>query len=296
MPDRRPPLPLRRESASSLTLVIQGLADPAPHLPALAALSGSSGFTRIGGRPAYRLFDATPHPDIPSVCKARALDWGYVPDGRQITDFRLAALDMDSTLISIECIDELAQLAGVRAEVAALTERAMRGEIDFSESFPARVRLLRGLSESALQRVYDERLTLNPGAGKLIEGLRQGGVKTCLISGGHTFFTEWVRNRLGLDFAAGNTLEIANGRLTGNILGEILDGRGKAEQLERIRVRLGLARDQLVAVGDGANDLEMMAAAGVSIAYRAKPLVSERATYALDHAGLDGILNLLGAT
>jgi phosphoserine phosphatase len=168
----------------------------------------------------------------------------------------------------------------------------MRGEIDFAESLRRRVALLKGLDESALQRVYDERLQLNPGAQLMLAELKKHGIKTLLVSGGFLFFTERLKPRLGLDYTHANTLEIIDGKLTGRVLGEILDAQGKAEWLVKIREQLGLKPEQVIAMGDGANDLKMMAQAGVSIAYHAKPVVRAQASYAFNFVGLDGLVRL----
>jgi phosphoserine phosphatase len=217
-----------------------------------------------------------------------------VPAERRIGDFGLLVMDMDSTLITIECIDEIADMQGLKPQVSAITEAAMRGEIDFAESLRRRVSLLAGLDQSALQRVYDERLQLSPGAETLLAAARAAGIKTLLVSGGFTFFTERLQPRLGLDYTAANTLEVADGKLTGRVLGDIVDAQGKADWLKRVRAELGLTREQVIAMGDGANDLKMMAAAGLSIAYRAKPVVRAQASYALSQVGLDGVIPLLG--
>jgi len=203
-------------------------------------------------------------------------------------------MDMDSTLIGIECIDEIADMQGLKPQVAAITDSAMRGEIDFAESLRRRVALLEGLEEGALQRVYDERLQLNPGAEDMLAALKKHGIKTLLVSGGFVFFTERLKQRLGLDFAHANTLEVVDGKLTGKVLGQILDAQGKAEALLHISGELGLRPEQVIAMGDGANDLKMMAKAGISIAYHAKPVVREQASYALNFVGMDGLVHLLG--
>ena len=202
---------------------------------------------------------------------------------------------MDSTLITVETLDEIADIAGIKAQVAPITEAAMNGEIDFRESFSRRVALFEGLNQSVLQQVYDERVKLTQGAERFIATLQQNGIKTMLISSGFEFFTERLKARLGLDYAASNRVEIKNGKLTGQVLGEILDAQGKADWLNTIRSELGLQKEQVMAVGDGANDLKMMAEAGVSIAYNAKPLVSKQATYSLNHAGLDNIIHLIAS-
>ena len=203
-------------------------------------------------------------------------------------------MDMDSTLISIECIDEIADMYNLKPQIAAITESAMHGEMDFAESLRRRVALLEGLGEGALQRVYDERLKLNPGTETMLAALKRHGVKTLLVSGGFVFFTERLKQRLGLDYVHANTLEIINGKLTGKVLGSILDAQSKADWLVKTRDQLALKPEQVIAMGDGANDLKMMAQAGVSIAYHAKPVVRSQASYAFNFVGLDGLVNLFG--
>ena len=205
---------------------------------------------------------------------------GFKPPLR-LADFGLIAFDMDSTLISIECVDEIAAMAGRKAEVSAITEAAMRGEIaDYKESLRRRVALLQGLPASDLQRVYDERLRFNPGAERLVAACQAAGLKTLLVSGGFTFFTDRVRDRLGIDFTRSNVLEIEATALTGRMVdqpwGDICDGDEKRKMLLETCAALGVAPAQAIAVGDGANDLPMMAAAGLSVAYHAKPKVRER--------------------
>jgi phosphoserine phosphatase len=202
-------------------------------------------------------------------------------------------MDMDSTLISIECIDEIADMVGIKPQIAAITERAMQGELDFAQSLRQRVALLKNLKESDLLRVLNERLTLNPGAKEWIEACKKNNITTLLVSGGFTFFAERVKEMLDLDYAVSNSLEIVDGLLTGNILGNIVDAQTKADKLVKLRDQLGLTAAQTIAIGDGANDLKMMAAAGIGIAYHAKPIVQAQATYALNHAGLEGAIGLL---
>lgn len=266
--------------------------------PTLKSLAKQSGARAIEARPggAFRLrhADVAARTEVEAACAAAGLDCAWVPDERRLGDFGLLVMDMDSTLITIECIDEIADMQGLKPRVAAITEAAMRGELDFAESLRRRVALLAGLPESALQRVYDERLALSPGADALLAAVRAAGLKTLLVSGGFTFFTGRLQTRLGLDHSAANTLEIVDGRLTGRLLGAIVDAEAKADALRRVRDTLGLGKAQVVAVGDGANDLGMMAEAGVSIAYHAKPVVRVQATHALNHAGLDGVIALLG--
>jgi phosphoserine phosphatase len=201
-------------------------------------------------------------------------------------------MDMDSTLITIECIDELGSFLNRKNEIAAITEQAMRGEIDYPESLRRRVALLAGLEERALQEVYDERLRLSPGAEALVAHCKRHGVKLLLVSGGFRFFTSRLQQRLGIDDTISNVLEIDHGRLTGKVLGGIVDADAKAAKFRQLAQRLGADRRQTVAIGDGANDLKMMGEAGVSVAYRAKPVVRAQAMHALQFTGLDGVLPL----
>ena len=280
-----------------MNLIVQGHDIPTPTLKELAKQVGATAIEAVAPT-AFRLrtqIDGQ-RAEVAAFCEANALDHGWVPAERRIADFGLLVMDMDSTLITIECIDEIADMQGLKPQVAAITEAAMRGEIDFAESLRRRVSLLEGLEQSALARVYDERLRLSPGAETLLAAAKAAGIKTLLVSGGFTFFTERLQPRLGLDYTAANTLETSGGRLTGRVLGTIVDAQGKAEWLNRIRSELGLEKAQVIAMGDGANDLKMMAEAGVSIAYRAKPVVREKASYALNHVGLDGVIPLLGGT
>ncbi len=274
-----------------MDLIIQGVEIETSDLRELAKLSGASQIERITGS-AFRLVDANKQECIASFCLDAELDFAFVNQIEDLTNFRLVAMDMDSTLVGIESIDEIADMHGVRKQVAELTEKAMYGEIDFSEGLIQRVALLKGLDHSVLQRVYDERLILNPGAEKMLTQMKIAGIKTMLISGGFTFFTDKLKDRLGLDYAFANTLEIVNGRLTGGLVGEIIGAKGKGRILKKICNELSFRKENLIAIGDGANDLPMFAEAEVSIAYHAKPIVQENATYAINHVGLDGIINI----
>ena len=226
---------------------------------------------------------------------------GFTPPLR-LADFRLIAFDMDSTLINIECVDEIAAAVGLKKEVAAITEAAMRGEIaDFKESLRRRVALLRGATVADMELVYTTRLELNPGAERLVRACQAAGLKTLLVSGGFTFFTDRVRDRLGIDFTRSNVLEIESGpncgQLTGRMVnqpwGDICDGAEKRRMLLETCVQLGIDPRQAMAVGDGANDLPMMGAAGLSVAYHAKPRVREQAMVAIDEGGLDRLLEVV---
>lgn len=221
---------------------------------------------------------------------------GFTPP-LKLSDFKLIAFDMDSTLINIECIDEIADAVGKKAEVAAITEATMRGEIkDFKESLRRRVALLKGVPVPALQQVYDERLRLNPGADTLVAACQAAGLKVLLVSGGFTFFANRVKTRLGIDYARANLLAEADGQLTGEVVpqswGDICDGAEKRRTLLELASLLGIATAQCIAVGDGANDLPMMGEAGLSVAYHAKPTVREQAMVAIESGGLDRVLEL----
>ena len=215
-----------------------------------------------------------------------------------LRDFRLIAFDMDSTLINIECVDEIADAAGRKAEVAAITEAALRGEIvDYKDSLRRRVALLQGVPVSHLERVYAERLRLNPGAAELVAACQAAGLKTLLVSGGFTFFTDRLRDRLKLDFTRSNLLGVEGGALTGRLVdqpwGDICDGAEKRRMLLETCARLGIAPAQAIAMGDGANDLPMMGEAGLSVAYHAKPAVRAQAMVAIDAGGLDRLLEVV---
>lgn len=279
-----------------MNLIIQGPAIQAKDAEAVAELAAAARIEPLSER-AFRLFRADPGREarVRAYCESARLDYGFVPDGRTLEQFGLLVTDMDSTLITIECIDEIADMVGVKPQVAEITASAMRGEIDFAQSLTRRVALLEGLEQEALQRVYDERLRLSPGAEEMLAALKAHGVKVMLVSGGFTFFTERLKQRLGLDFIAANTLEIVDGKLTGRVLGKILDAQGKADALNRVREQLGLGQEQVIGMGDGANDLAMLAQAGVSIAYHAKPVVREKATYAINYSGLEALPKLFSS-
>jgi phosphoserine phosphatase len=226
---------------------------------------------------------------------------GFTPPLR-LSDFRLAAFDMDSTLINIECVDEIADAVGKKAEVAAITEAAMRGEItDYKESLRRRVALLRGVTVADLEEIYTQRLQLNPGAETLVRACKAAGLKVLLVSGGFTFFTDRIRDRLGIDFTRSNVLEVRSGancgELTGRMVdqpwGDICDGAEKRKMLLETCAQMGISPKQAIAMGDGANDLPMMGEAGLSVAYHAKPKVREQAMVAINAGGLDRLLEVV---
>jgi phosphoserine phosphatase len=246
-----------------------------------------------------RLGDIHDDADTRAAAAALAAYWkcdaAFVAPDLKLTDFRLLALDMDSTLIDIESLDELAAYAGKGKEVAAITEAAMRGEIaDYRESLRRRVAMLADTEASLLERVYERKLRLNDGAEGLIRTCQSAGLKTLLVTGGFTFFTERLRRRLGFDFTRSNELEIADGRLTGRVTGpgggEIVDAEGKAQAVRDACAEIGCAATRSIVIGDGANDLKMMALAGLSVAFRAKPVVAQQAAQALNYSPLDGVL------
>ncbi|SDA11484.1 phosphoserine phosphatase [Nitrosospira sp. Nsp18] len=274
-----------------MNLIIQGLEIANSDLRELAKLAGANLIERITGQ-AFRLENATRRELVAEYCADAELDFAFVEQTAQLSDFGLVAMDMDSTLLAIESIDEIADMHGMKPQVSEITQRTMRGEIVFAESLRQRTALLQGLHQDALQQVYDERVRLSPGAEIMLQRMKFAGLRTMVISGGFTFFTDRIKTKLNLDYAAANKLEIADGKLTGKVMGEIIGASGKAEVLKSVREKLGLRREQVIAIGDGANDLKMMEEAGVSIAYHAKPIVQEKATYAINHVGLDGVANL----
>ena len=278
-------------------LIIQAHDIETQDLKSLHGIAHATAIEKIDGTVAHQAFrithaDANTQPVVANYCERAKLDFAFVDSTKSFADFKLIASDMDSTLITIECIDEIADYAGKRSEVAAVTEAAMRGEIDWPTSLRQRVAALAGLPEATLERVYEERLQLSPGTENLIRAAKKHHIKLLLVSGGFTFFTEKLKARLGFDFAFSNTLEVLDGKLTGRVLGALCDADAKAEHARNTASMLGFAAQQILAIGDGANDLQMMAAAGTSIAYHAKPVVRANATHALTHVGLDGVLAL----
>ncbi len=280
---------------TTFNLVVQTPALTGEMIEQIAAIAETSGVKRLGTS-AVRLTgvnDSTEtRADVHAWGMRAHADCAYIQAGSRLSDCKVLAMDMDSTLINIECIDEIAAFGGVKSQVASITEAAMRGEIkDFAESLTRRVAFLRGLSTEVLQSVFDEKLRLNAGAEQLISTVQKAGIKVLLVSGGFTFFTEKLKTRLNLDAAHANVLGEQDGLLTGFVQGRILDAQGKADTLRAFANECGAEPHQIIAIGDGANDLKMLAHAGYSVAYRAKPVVQAQASFALNVAGLDGVLN-----
>ena len=280
----------------TMNLILQGLDGDSARLERIAALAAPTSITRLGPnavRCEQIAYSPALRPTIEVAAQAAQLDATYMMGQRALSEFKLVAMDMDSTLITIECIDEIADMQGLKPQVAAITEAAMRGELDFAASLKQRVALLEGLDASALQRVYDERLKLSPGAETMLAAVQKAGLKTLLVSGGFTFFTARLKERLGLDYTHANELEIVDGKLTGRVLGGIVDAEEKQRTVERVCAQMGITPSQAIVMGDGANDLKMMGIAGLSVAFRAKPVVRSQADVALNFVGLDGLLNVL---
>ena len=278
-----------------MNLILQGPNADRQTIDRIAALAGALRTIPLQAH-AYRCEGVTCSAEtrtrIEAECLAVKLDSAFMAPDRKLSDFKLLVMDMDSTLITIECIDEIADMQGLKPQVAEITEAAMRGEIEFRESLKRRVSLLKGLDASALQRVYDERLQLSLGAETMLSAVKAAGLKTLLVSGGFTFFTDRVKKRLDLDYTHSNVLEIVDGKLTGQVLGDIVDDDEKMRTTEHICAQLGITPRQAIVMGDGANDLKMMRIAGLSVAFRAKPVVRAQADIALNFVGLDGILAL----
>ncbi len=281
------PLPMK--------LILQGPALDADTAARIAALAGGTSVTPA----APRVFRADGVTDtlanrvaVAAACQQSGCDGAFVRADLRLSDFKLLVMDMDSTLITIECIDEIADLQGLKAEVSEITEAAMRGELDFRASLLRRVALLEGLDASALDEVFRKRLQLSPGAREMLKYLKAAGLRTVLVSGGFTYFTQRLQQELALDVAHAIELEIIDGKLTGRVKSEIVDADVKQATVEAESAMLGVPTTAAIVMGDGANDLKMMSVAGLSVAYRAKPVVQAQASVALNYSGLDGLLNL----
>jgi phosphoserine phosphatase len=280
----------------TLKLILQG---PGADLAALHTIAALASPASVRDLSAHAMSchgvkgDAAVRHAVETAALAARVDATFIAQERTLADFSLLAMDMDSTLITIECIDEIADMQGLKPQVAAITEAAMRGEIGFADSLRRRVGLLKGLDAQALRRVYDERLQLSPGAESLLAAAKAANIKTLLVSGGFTFFTDHLRTRLGLDYSNANHLEIVDGKLTGRVHGAIVDAEAKRETVNLVCDELGIHASQAIVMGDGANDLQMMSIAGLSVAFRAKPVVRQQADVALNFSGLDGLLKVL---
>ena len=280
----------------NMNLVLQGPGATRDVLEGIAALAAPARINPLSGnaiRCEQFAYSLEVKQAIELAAHAARVDATFIEAGRSLADFRLVAMDMDSTLITIECIDEIADMQGLKPQVAEITEAAMRGELDFSDSLKRRVALLEGLDASALERVYEERLQISMGGEKMLAAVKAAGLKTLLVSGGFTFFTQRLQKRLGLDFVHANELEIVGGKLTGRVAGGIVDAEEKKRTVERVCAQLGVTPGQAIVMGDGANDLKMMKISGLSVAFRAKPVVYQQADVALNFSGLDALLNIL---
>ena len=230
--------------------------------------------------------------DLKNQLHLKHIDFAMLDNYRALNEFSLCVMDMDSTLISIECIDEIADMCGKKEDVALITKSAMMGEIDFSQSLIKRVSLLEGLGEEMLFKVIEERLKFNEGTQAWIEACRKNNVTTVLVSGGFDYFADYVKNKLGIDVAISNKLEIKDKKLTGKVLGDIVNDEVKAQTVRDFQAKLNIDRSKTIVIGDGANDLKMLAEAQYSIAYHAKPVVQEKARFKFNHSDFKGVLNL----
>jgi len=280
----------------NMNLVLQGPNATPERLNRIAALANPARVVQLGEKAVRCEQVATSDflkQTIEVAATAAGLDATFIAPGRTLAEFKLVAMDMDSTLITIECIDEIADMQGLKVEVAKITEAAMRGDLDFAESLARRVALLRGLDAAALERVYTERLAISMGGEAMLKAVQAAGLKTLLVSGGFTFFTERLKERLGLDYTHANVLETRDGKLTGRVTGIVVDAEEKRRSVERVCKVMDINPREAIVIGDGANDLKMMWIAGLSVAFRAKPVVRGQADVALNFSGLDALLTVL---
>jgi phosphoserine phosphatase len=276
-----------------LNLVLQAPSLEQPQVDEIAAMAQATQAERISPH-AVRLRNAVKRDGIAARCDERRIDHAWMAPGRRVADLKLLAMDMDSTLITIECIDELGDLAGKKAEIAAITERAMRGELEFEGALRERVAMLKGLELASLQQCYDQRVRLNPGAKTMVETMAAHGARCVLVSGGFTFFTRRVAQAAGFHSQYANTLNEAQDRLAGTVGEPILGREAKLNWLKQEAAALDLPLSETLAIGDGANDLAMINAAGLGLAYRAKPVVAAQADARIDHCDLTAALYFQG--
>jgi phosphoserine phosphatase len=278
-----------------MKLILQGPGATSYTIERIAALAHATHITAIADS-AFRCDGVVDTPSVREAvensCIEEHIDHSFISKDYSLDDFRVLVMDMDSTLITIECIDEIADLHGLKSEVAEITESAMRGELDFRASLTRRVALLKGLDASALHQVFDQRLRLSPGARELLIAVKAAGIRTVLVSGGFTYFTDRLQHELAIDYTRANVLDIVDGKLTGKVIGDIIDATIKRQTVEHECAAVNVPTSNAIVIGDGANDLEMMSVAGLSVAYRAKPIVQQQADVALNFSGLDGVLNL----
>jgi phosphoserine phosphatase len=271
-------------------LIVQHPALPATSITAFEQLAGKSADLTTDQLARWEHCDANAD-EIAQAAATHQVDAALVKPDMQLTDFRLIVFDMDSTLITAECIDEIADFAGQKEAVAAITEAAMRGELDFSGSLNRRLSLLTGLDEAVLNEVYEQRVTISPGAPELLSAAHTAGLQSLLVSGGFTWFTQRIATKLNINHNRANTLEIVDAKLTGKVIGEIVDADVKRREVVATCESIGCAPSQAIVIGDGANDLAMMTIAGMSVAYRAKPAVVARADHSLRVSPLNAVLN-----
>ena len=279
----------------TMKLLVQSPSSLQSHLTEISTMLGQvidSSYSLINDTAALYEIKTDLSVDLKKQLHLMHLDFAVLDNYRALSEFSLCVMDMDSTLISIECIDEIADMCGKKQDVALITKSAMMGEIDFSQSLIKRVSLLEGLGEEMLFKVIEERLKLNDGTQAWIEACRKNNVTTVVVSGGFDYFADYVKNKLGIDIAISNQLEIKDKRLTGKVLGRIVNDEVKAQTVRDFQAKLSIDKSNTIVIGDGANDLKMLAEAQYSIAYHAKPVVQERARFKLNHSDFKGVLNL----
>ena len=280
---------------NTMKLLVQSSYSLQSHLTEISEILGqvtASPYSLINDNTAIYEIESDLPVDLKKQLHLKHVDFAVLDNYRALSEFNLCVMDMDSTLISIECIDEIADMCGKKQDVALITKSAMMGEIDFSQSLIKRVSLLEGLGEDMLFKVIEERLKFNDGTQAWIEACRKNNVTTVLVSGGFDYFAEYVKNKLGIDIAISNQLEIKDKRLTGRVLGRIVNDEVKAQAVRDFQAKLSIDKSNTIVIGDGANDLKMLAEAKYSIAYHAKPIVQEKARFKLNHSDFKGVLNL----